>query len=566
MDWKKTLNITAIGLVAWLLVVEWNNFSELRDAEQRTAVAKAEILIPETTIPPQQQATYSEELPSLLEAPVAVTEKPVDTRLVTVTTDTFEVTIDTLGGDIVQVKLLKHLTRMADDGGEPFTLLTRSKSNEYIAQSGLIGKNGTDTREGRPVYGVTQSSFSLTPGQKSLDVDLRLDQNGVTIVKRFSFTENEYVIGVNYLIENNGYESWEATFYGQIKRDSHEPIVESSGGVQPYLGAALREPEKNFSKHDFGDISDDSVKAEIKGGWVAMVQHYFVGAWIPPTDDNNSFSLRKLSGQDVYLFGFTGEKIIVPAGSSAEYSAQFYVGPKDQEKLESLAEYLDLTVDYGFLWMLAKPIFAAMKFIHEVVGNWGWSIILLTIGIKFLLYPLSAASLRSMAKMRSLQPKMERLKETYGDDRQKMSQELMGLYKKEKVNPAGGCFPMLLQMPVFLSLYWVLLESVEIRHSPWIFWIADLSAKDPYFILPLVMGASMLLMQKMQPMPTDPTQAMVMKIMPIAFTFFFMIFPSGLVLYWTVNNLLSMLQQWYVNRQLETSKKSSGSSNKAVKK
>ena len=207
-----------------------------------------------------------------------------------------------------------------------------------------------------------------------------------------------------------------------------------------------------------------------------------------------------------------------------------------------------------------RPLFrfAAMKFIHGVVGNWGWAIILLTIGIKILLYPLSAASLRSMAKMRSLQPKMERLKETYGDDRQKMSQELMALYKKEKVNPAGGCLPMLLQMPVFLALYWVLLESVEIRHSPWIFWIHDLSAKDPYFILPLVMGASMLLMQKMQPMPTDPTQAMVMKAMPIAFTFFFMIFPSGLVLYWTVNNLLSMLQQWYVNRQLEASTSSAG--------
>ena len=217
MDWKKTLNITAIGLVAWLLVVEWNNFSELRDAEQRTATVAAELLVPETSLPPQQQATYSEELPSLVETPIAVVEKPVDTRLVTVTTDTFEVTIDTLGGDIVQVKLLKHLTRMANDGGEPFTLLTRSKNNEYIAQSGLIGKNGTDTREGRPVYGVTQSSFSLTPGEQNLDVDLRLDQNGVTIVKRFSFTENEYVIGVNYLIENTGYESWEATFYGQIK-------------------------------------------------------------------------------------------------------------------------------------------------------------------------------------------------------------------------------------------------------------------------------------------------------------------------------------------------------------
>jgi YidC/Oxa1 family membrane protein insertase len=556
MDWKKILNITAIGVVAWLLVVEWSNFSDLRDAENKTPVA--DILIPETTLPSEQQEVrYSDELPSLEETPVIAVKEFVDTRLVTVTTDTFKVTIDTLGGDIVQVQLLKHLTEMAVDGGEPFTLLTRSKNNEYIAQSGLIGKNGTDTREGRPVYSVAQSNYTLEPGEQALNVDLNLSQKGVNIVKRFNFTPGEYVIGINYLIENNSYDPWEATFYGQIKRDSHEPLIESSGGVSPYLGAALREPEKNFSKYDFNDVREASVKTEIGGGWVSMVQHYFISAWIPPTDDINSFNLRKLSGQDIYLFGFTGEKFIVPAGAAGEYGAQFYVGPKDQEKLESLAEYLDLTVDYGFLWMLAKPIFAAMKFIYELVGNWGWAIILLTIGIKILLYPLSAASLRSMAKMRSLQPKMERLKETYGDDRQKMSQELMALYKKEKVNPAGGCFPMLLQMPVFLSLYWVLLESVEIRHSPWIFWIADLSAKDPLFILPLVMGASMLLMQKMQPMPTDPTQAMVMKVMPIAFTFFFMIFPSGLVLYWTVNNLLSMLQQWYVNRQLEATKNAS---------
>jgi YidC/Oxa1 family membrane protein insertase len=548
MDWKKTLNISAIALVAWLLVVEWNNFSDQRTAENQPA--RADVFIPEAPSVSLQDTNFADELPSLIDAPAVLVQASVNTRLVTVTTDTFEVIIDTLGGDIVQVNLLQHLTKMAADGGEPFTLLTRSKSNEYIAQSGLVGRNGTDTREGRPTFTVANSSFTLAPEDKTLTVDLVHAENGITIVKRFSFTANEYVIGVSYLINNGSYESWEATFYGQIKRDSHEPLVESSGGVSPYLGAALREADKNFAKHDFGDIEDATVKAEIKGGWVAMVQHYFISAWIPPTDQNNSFSLRKLTGQDVYLFGFTGEKLVVPAGSSGEYSAQFYVGPKDQEKLESLAEYLDLTVDYGFLWMLAKPIFAAMKFIHEVVGNWGWAIILLTIGIKILLYPLSAASLRSMAKMRSLQPKMERLKETYGDDRQKMSQELMGLYKKEKVNPAGGCFPMLLQMPVFLSLYWVLLESVEIRHSPWIFWIADLSAKDPYFILPIVMGASMLLMQKMQPMPTDPTQAMVMKIMPIAFTFFFMIFPSGLVLYWTVNNLLSMFQQWYVNRQL----------------
>jgi YidC/Oxa1 family membrane protein insertase len=213
-------------------------------------------------------------------------------------------------------------------------------------------------------------------------------------------------------------------------------------------------------------------------------------------------------------------------------------------------------VDYGFLWMLAKPIFASMQYVHSLLGNWGWSIILLTILIKILLYPLSAASLKSMAKMRNLQPEMARLKELYGDDRQKMSQELMGLYKKEKVNPAGGCLPMLLQMPVFIALYWVLLESVEIRHTPWILWIQDLSAKDPFFVLPIIMGGSMLLMQKMQPMPTDPMQAKVMKLMPIMFTVFFMFFPAGLVLYWTVNNLLSMLQQWVVNMQLATSKKS----------
>jgi YidC/Oxa1 family membrane protein insertase len=320
------------------------------------------------------------------------------------------------------------------------------------------------------------------------------------------------------------------------------------------LGAALREAEKNYSKYDFGDMEDETVTASVKGGWVAMVQHYFVSAWIPPAADVNNFSLRKLGAKDIYLMGFTGQPISVLAGESGSYGAQFYVGPKDQEALSKLAEYLDLTIDYGFLWMLAKPIFFAMQAIYNQVGNWGWSIILLTLGIKLILYPLSATSLRSMAKMRNLQPEMARLKELYGDDRQKMSQELMGLYKKEKVNPAGGCFPMLLQMPVFLALYWVLLESVEIRHAPWTLWIQDLSAKDPYFVLPLVMGASMLLMQKLQPMPTDPMQARVMQLMPIMFTLFFMIFPAGLVLYWTVNNLLSMAQQWIVNRQLQSAK------------
>ena len=494
MDWLKTTLLGGMGVVAWLLVIEWTQFQEANEPE---VIQQSSYASPTVDSPiPQALAQNEDELPVLIgQTPAAVFIEPSNSQLVTVRNDVLEVVIDTLGGDIIEVNLLKHLTKMAVDGGKPFQLLNRTANNMYIAQSGLIGPNGTDTRDGRPRFSAAQNSYEFNGNGEVLNVDLTYNRDGVRLVKRFEFSRDGYDIGVEYLINNGTSQEWNATFYGQIKRDSHSPLIESTG-VQPYLGAALREEEKNFSKYDFGDMEDETVTASVTGGWVAMVQHYFVSAWIPPTADKNSFSLRKLGDKDVYLMGFTGQPIAVAAGGMGEYGARFYVGPKDQYKLEELAEYLDLTVDYGFLWMLAKPIFFAMQWIHNIVGNWGWSIILLTLGIKLLLYPLSATSLKSMAKMRNLQPEMARLKELYGDDRQKMSQELMGLYKKEKVNPAGGCFPMLLQMPVFLSLYWVLLESVEIRHAPWIMWIQDLSAKDPYFILPLVMGASMLLMQK----------------------------------------------------------------------
>jgi YidC/Oxa1 family membrane protein insertase len=553
MDWQKTLNVVAIGLVAWLLLIEWEQY----DSENKQQLITSENYAPQpeiTDLPLPQSEDLGSELPVVAQAPSVEVAASSNDRLVTVTTDVLRVKIDTIGGDIVEVQLLKHLTAMPDDNGVAFTLLNRSANSIYVAQSGLIGKNGTDTAEGRPEFAVASSSYSLGSAE-SINVDLTLNQEGVRIVKRFEFLAGDYSIGVNYLINNLTVEPWQANFYGQIKRDSQPPVMKSSGGVMPFLGAAIREPDQNYAKYDFDDMQDESVKAVIQGGWVAMVQHYFVSAWVPPAEDTNVFSLRKRSGKDLYLMDFTGQPITVGPGDSGDYRAHFYVGPKDQERLSRLAEYLDLTIDYGFLWMLAKPLFAGLKMIQSFLGNWGWSIILLTLVIKVVLYPLSAASLKSMAKMRNLQPEMARLKELYGDDRQKMSQELMGLYKKEKVNPAGGCFPMLLQMPVFLALYWVLLESVEIRHSPWIFWIQDLSSKDPYFVLPILMGASMMLMQKLQPMPTDPMQAKVMQFLPIMFTFFFMIFPAGLVLYWTVNNLLSMAQQWYVNRQLQAAKK-----------
>ena len=552
MNWQKNVILAAIGVVVWLLVVRWSGFQAQFES---SAVVDQGVQIPVEQLS-SKNTPVSSTLPALVEDQPKFTQTLVnDQKIITITTDVIKVSIDTHGGDVVETQLLNHLDKMADKGGKPISILTNSNGNEFIAESGLIGANGTDTAEGRPTYTTTATSYQLMDGQQALDVDLVYNQGGVEIIKRFEFKPSDYQIGVRYIVRNLTSEPWSATFYGQFRRDSHQPETESSTGMRPFLGAALREKDKNYSKYDFSDIDDETVKTSIKGGWLAFVQHYFVSAWVPPQESNNRYSLRKLQGSDIYLMAVTGEKINVAAGSSEEYKVDLYIGPKNQDVLKQLSPYLDLTIDYGFLWMLAKPLFAVLQMIQNLLGNWGWSIILLTIFVKILLYPLSAASLKSMAKMRTLQPEMARIKELYGDDRQKAGQEQMALFKKHRVNPLGGCFPMLLQMPVFIALYWVLSESVEIRHSPWIIWIQDLSAKDPLFILPLIMGASMFLMQKLQPAPTDPMQAKVFQFMPIVFTFFFLMFPAGLVLYWTVNNLLSILQQWIVNRQIAAAAK-----------
>jgi YidC/Oxa1 family membrane protein insertase len=552
MNWQKNVILAAIGVVIWLLVVRWSDF------QGQYPVAPLVEKAPQAGV----EQLYTERAPSSSTLPVLadeqlppLTDMLANKKIVTITTDVIKVSIDTLGGDIVEVKLLKNLDKMEKEGGQPISILTRANGNEFIAESGLIGANGTDTASGRPVFKAQASNYVLMGDDEQLKVDLAYNQGAVEIIKRFEFKPSDYRIGVRYIIRNLTPDHWSATFFGQFRRDSHQPVTDSSVGMRPFLGAALRETDKNYSKYDFSDIEDQAVKSSIQGGWLAFVQHYFVSAWVPPQDNKNRYSLRKLQDSDIYLMAVTGEKINIPAGAVADYKVDLYVGPKHQEVLKGLSEYLDLTIDYGFLWMLAKPIFSVLQMIQGLLGNWGWSIILLTIFIKILLYPLSAASLKSMAKMRTLQPEMARIKELYGDDRQKAGQEQMALFKKHRVNPLGGCFPMLLQMPVFLALYWVLSESVEIRHSPWIIWIDDLSAKDPLFILPLIMGASMFLMQKLQPAPTDPMQAKVFQLMPIMFTFFFLMFPAGLVLYWTVNNLLSILQQWLVNRQIAAASK-----------
>ena len=390
----------------------------------------------------------------------------------------------------------------------------------------------------------------LLDGDAQIVVDLHLEQDGATLTKRFIFKRDDYLVDVVYLVENHSSEVWQAHLFGQIQRDSHNPNANSTMGPNAYLGAALTTDEDKYKKFDFSDMDEGALKAEKLGGWVAMVQHYFVSAWVPDQSVNNSYQLRKLGSKDLYTMGFTSAAVDVAAGDSGELRAAFYVGPKDQYRMEEISPYLDLTIDYGWLWWVAKPLFYGLTMFHGLVGNWGWSIIFLTFVVKLLFFPLSAASYRSMARMRKLQPEMARLKELYGDDRQKMSQEMMAFYKKEKVNPMGGCLPMLIQMPVFIALYWVLNESVELRHTPFIFWLTDLSQKDPYYVLPVLNGISMFVLQTLQPAPPDPMQAKVMRLMPVAFSFFFMFFPAGLVLYWTVNSILSIAQQWTITRKI----------------
>ena len=374
-------------------------------------------------------------------------------------------------------------------------------------------------------------------------------------------------------MNNQSSDNWQAVFYGQIKRDnSPDPAADLGGmGMQPFLGIATSTDEDRFLKIDFDEIKETKLNETRQGGWIAVIQHYFLSAWIPEKDKAFKFN-AVVTSNGYNIARFTSPQWVVAPGSNGSMKAHFYVGPKDQYRLGEIADGLDLSVDYSWLWWLAQPLYALLYFFNsgalhmfgwsaEIFGgvnNWGFSIILLTILVKAAFFRLNAAAYKSMAKMRQFQPKMMALRERYPDDRQKQSQEMMELYKKEGVNPLGGCLPILVQMPVFIALYWVLLESVELRHAPFIGYIEDLSAQDPYFILPLIMGASMFFQQKLNPPPPDPMQAKVMQWMPVFFTFFFLFFPSGLVLYWVVNNLLSIAQQWVITRQIEAAAAESG--------
>ncbi|WP_371922671.1 membrane protein insertase YidC [Simiduia sp. 21SJ11W-1] len=544
MDWIKYLLIISMGAVTFMLVKEWAAFDDRRKAAQVT----------------QEETTLSAPLAQAQEATIGddgvpvITSEPEDQpataqQLITVSTDNLIVKIDTQGGDIVYAALPKHLAKL--ENPQPFVLLNQTESHTYVAQSGLVGANGTDGKGQRPVFATEKSTYALAEGEDTLVVDLTLAQGDVTLTKRFTFKRDDYLVDLTYLVDNRSSETWKANFYAQIKRDSQPVPTDVGFGMNPYLGAAITTADEKYKKVDFEDMAEATVKDSVQGGWVALVQHYFISAWIANPAHQNTYTLRRSKTSDLYFMGYTAPAVEVAPGSQGSLGASFYVGPKDVYTLEEISPYLDLTVDYGWLWWIAKPLFQFLTFIYGFIGNWGWSIIALTIVIKAIFFPLSAASYRSMAKMRKLGPLMQDLKERYGDDRQKMSAELMKMYKKEKVNPMGGCLPILVQMPVFIALYWVLMESVELRHTPFLGWIEDLSVRDPLFILPVLMGATMFVQFKLNPTPPDPTQAKVMQMMPIFMTFMFMWFPAGLVLYWVANNTISIIQQYVITRQIE---------------
>ena len=574
MDIQRNLLIVALVLVSGMLLTEWVKFSNAH-TEQAAAAEAAEIAAATPTAPaataiPPTTGTVSPaaDIPSLQRPgePPAVPTTTDAQQTITVRTDSLLLDIALLGGDIVSVALPRHLASL-DGHDQPFQLLEQNAKRYYIAMSGLIGANGTDTPAGRPLFSTAATRYEMKPDQDELVVDLQYaTADGVTITKRFTFQRGEYVVDVEYLVTNNSEHPWQAALFGQLKRDNRpDPgAVGGALGIKPFIGFATRTTDEPYQKFTFADIEEKPYEGANKGGWVALVQHYFISAWIPSADAQNTFSMLKTAAGD-NIARFTSPELKLAPGATGSIGAQFYAGPKDQFRLRQIAPGLDLTVDYGWLWWIAQPLFALLFFfatgrlrigdweldIGAGIGNWGVAIILLTLLVKGAFFHLSATSYRSMAKMRKLQPKMLELRERYGEDRQKLSQETMDLYRKEKVNPLGGCLPILIQMPVFLSLYWVLLESVELRHAPFMLWIDDLSAMDPYFVLPLLMGASMYFQQKLNPPPPDPMQAKVFQFMPIIFTVFFLFFPAGLVLYWLVNNVLSMAQQWVITRQID---------------
>ena len=478
-----------------------------------------------------------------------VNEVDTSSERIKVVTDVLDIEIDSKGGDIRRV-VLRDYSVTAKNPEEKLVLMTDENINYQVAQSGLVSINKDSAPSHNAIYRSEQNVYRLAEGEDVIEVPLYWENDrGVTVKKVLTFKRNNYVIEVNYTI-TAGQENWNGSDYMQITRS--QPVdTNSNAFIRTYTGGVVYNDEIKYEKYDFDDIAETNLNYQLKDGWLAMIQHYFLAAWIPETGKDNLYFSRYNRNKDHYTMGTRTSAITIDAGETGEISSRFVVGPKLQYKLEEIAPGLDLTVDYGILTIFAKPLFWLLNAFHELFGNWGWAIIFLTITVKAVFYKLSEMSYKSMAKMRKVAPRIQKMKEQFGDDRQAMSKAMMEMYKREKINPMGGCFPILVQMPVFISLYWVLLESVEMRHAPFMLWLTNLTDKDPYFVLPVLMGISMFIQQKLNPAPVDPMQQKIFQIMPFAFTIMFAFFPSGLVLYWVVNNILSIAQQYVITKRIE---------------
>lgn len=545
MDTQRLLLFVGLSLVLFLLWDAWQR--EVNPPPEKPVVTRQSVA-PATPsdVPVGAEARPAADAPSQVPAGDDVVQR---SESLEIKTDVIRAVIDTHGGDLRQVDLLQYPDK-PQEPDVPFRLMNDSLPQLFIAQSGFANKRARDdgTIVAAPNHHTVYQGRTEKDEQGVVRAILEwTSPEGMKFSKIYIFQPDSYVIEVQHQVQNPTTQPWHGNLYQQLQRSGEEPSG-GLGATYTYTGGVIWSEEEKYEKIKFGTMEDEDLAREITGGWSAMIQHYFLGAWVPANDVPYTYYTRALP-RDIYVLGMkAAEELSVAPQSSQTISSQLYAGPKLQHVLEEMSPGLELTVDYGILTIIAKPLFWLLGKIHGFVGNWGWAIILLTMLIKLAFYKLSETSYKSMAHMRKVQPRLQSIKEQYGNDRQKLNQAMMDIYKKEKINPLGGCLPILVQIPVFIALYWMLLESVELRQAPWILWITDLSAKDPYFVLPILMGATMLIQQKLNPTPIDPIQAKVMMALPFVFTVFFLFFPAGLVLYWVVNNTLSIAQQWYITR------------------
>ncbi|GAB5393669.1 MAG: membrane protein insertase YidC [Alteromonas macleodii] len=545
MESQRSFLIIGLALVSFLLWQSWQ-----KDYGPQPVVPVEQQQTQETSQGvPSFNENGSEDVPSSDSVPAAqpIAAAQSSNRIIEVKTDTLDLRIDLLGGDVVSADLLKFPVEQGSD--IPYSLL-RSGNGLYVAQSGLIGAQGPDaSSSGRPVYNAQSDYYEMTGDTLVIPLTWKNNQ-GLSVTKTFTFTKGQYDVNVSYSVENGTGSAATVQPYAQLKQVME---FEDDGNMfmPTYRGAAFSTEDDRYQKYSFDEIEDDNLRETTKAGWVGMLEHYFVSAWVPSQEQTNTLYSRNLKNQYAVIGVLSPSESVAP-GETKTLASTLYMGPKDQESLAKIARGLDLTVDYGILFWISQPLFALLTFLHSLVNNWGVTIILITIVIKGAMYWLTKKQYESMARMRNLAPKMQQLKDRFGDDRQKMSQAMMELYRKEKVNPMGGCLPLLLQMPIFLALYWVLMESVELRHADFVLWITDLSTKDPYFVLPILTGASMYLLQKLQPTTiTDPMQQKIMQWMPVAMSVFFLWFPAGLVLYWLVSNVITLVQAKMIYASME---------------